>query len=207
MPRGITSILRSIPFLKKFALWMLVPANEYRPREWVKMLANPLVHSMGKNVIIRPTVRKDIFPYNDFFVGNETLIEDFSTLNNGVGEVRIGNKTIIGISNVIIGPVSIGNNVMLAQNVVISGLNHQYQDIGIPPKEQPVLREQITVGDNVWIGANSVVTAGISIGKHSVIGAGSVVSRDIPEYSVAVGNPARVIKKYNFETQLWEKVD
>ena len=205
MPRSVASYIRSIGFLKKIAHWLLIPAHEYRPRKWVNAVANPLVHSMGKNAIIRQTVRQDIFPYNDFYVGQNSLIEDFSTINNGVGEVTIGDRTIIGISNVIIGPVSIGNDVMLAQNVVVSGLNHQYEDITLPPKDQPVNRQKIRIGDHVWIGANSVITAGVAIGKHTVIGAGSVVSADIPEFSVAVGNPARVIKRYNHETGTWEK--
>nr|WP_262895498.1 acyltransferase [Mucilaginibacter segetis] len=94
---------------------------------------------------------------------------------------------------------------MLAQNIVLSGLNHGYEDISTPPRIQKVNTKQITIHDNVWIGANSVVTAGVTIGKHAIIGAGSVVTKDIPAYSVAVGNPARVIKKYNFETQTWQK--
>ena len=82
---------------------------------------------------------------------------------------------------------------------------HGYQDVSIPPRHQKVTTQLITIDDNVWIGANCVVTAGVTIGKHSVIGADSVVTRDIPPYSVAGGNPAKVIKQYNFTTQLWEK--
>ncbi|MBC7912746.1 MAG: acyltransferase [Pyrinomonadaceae bacterium] len=148
----------------------------------------------------------DVLPFNNFVLGDYSSIEDFCTINNGVGDVIIGNKSIIGIGNVIIGPVTIGDNVMLAQNIVVSGLNHGYQDITIPPKDQPVTTKPITIRDNVWIGANCVITAGVSIGKHSVIGAGSVVTKNIPEYVVAAGNPARILKKYNFESQNWEKV-
>jgi acetyltransferase-like isoleucine patch superfamily enzyme len=99
-----------------------------------------------------------------------------------------------------------GDYVMLAQNIVISGLNHGYEDVTLAPRLQKVVTRQIIIEDNVWIGANSVVTAGVTIGKHAVIGAGSVVTKDIPPFSVAVGNPARVIKKYNFETKNWQKV-
>jgi len=148
----------------------------------------------------------DLLPFKNFSVGSNCIIEDFATINNGVGDVSIGNNVGIGLSNVIIGPVKIGNYVMLAQNIVISGLNHGYEDITTPPRLQKVVTKQITIEDNVWIGANSVVTAGVTIGKHAIIGAGSVITKDIPEYSVAVGNPARVIKKYNFESGNWEKV-
>jgi len=64
----------------------------------------------------------------------------------------------------------------------------------------------IIIEDECWIGANAVITAGVTIGKHSVIAAGSVVTKNIPPYSVAVGNPARVIKQYNFETKQWLRV-
>ena len=147
----------------------------------------------------------DVLPFNDFHLGNYSVIEEFSTINNGVGNVIIGERSIIGIGNVIIGPVDIGNDVMLAQNIVISGLNHEYADISRPPKNQGVSKKLIKIADNVWIGANSVITAGVSIGKHSVIGAGSIVTKDIPEYTVAAGNPAKIIKRYNFESQAWEK--
>ncbi|MBW8331762.1 MAG: acyltransferase [Prolixibacteraceae bacterium] len=110
------------------------------------------------------------------------------------------------MSNVLIGPVTIGNDVMLAQNIVLSGLNHGYEDINIVPHKQPVTKKKITLEDEVWIGANSVVVAGVTIGKHSVIAAGSVVTKNIPPYSVAVGNPARVIKQYNPQTGIWERV-
>ena len=148
----------------------------------------------------------DLFPFKSFRIGSNSIIEDFATINNGVGDVEIGNNCGIGISNVIIGPVKMGNYVMLAQNIVISGLNHGYEDISLPPRVQPVITKQITIEDNVWVGANSVITAGVTIGKHAIIGAGSVVTKNIPPYSVAVGNPARIIKNYNFETNSWQKV-
>jgi acetyltransferase-like isoleucine patch superfamily enzyme len=95
----------------------------------------------------------------------------------------------------------------LAQNIVVSGLNHGYEDVITPPSLQKTTTKQITISDDVWIGANSVITAGVTLGKHCVIGAGSVVTKDIPEFTVAVGNPARIIKKYNTITQAWEKVN
>lgn len=203
---SLASKIKSNPTLKKLALWLLMPSGQHKPRLWVKMFINPFKHKKGKHSVIRRRTRLDVFPYNPFELGAYSVIEDFSTINNGVGAVQIGSKTIIGIGNVIIGPVSIGNNVMLAQNIVVSGLNHGYEDVSLPPSIQPVSTSQITIADDVWIGANSVVTAGVSIGKHAIIGGGSVVTKNIPDYSVAVGNPARVIKKYNFESKAWEKV-
>ena len=148
----------------------------------------------------------DVFPFNDFRLGTRSVIEDFSTINNGVGDVLIGERSIVGLGNTIIGPVQIGNDVMLAQNIVVSGMNHGYEDISLPPSRQKDICKQIVIGDNVWIGANSVITIGVQIGKHSIIGAGSVVTKDIPAFSVAVGNPAKVIKQYNFSSEVWEKI-
>jgi len=85
-------------------------------------------------------------------------------------------------------------------------LNHSYQDITIPIHKQGVSRQEITVEDEVWIGANCVVVAGVTIGKHSVIAAGSVVTKDVPPYSVVVGNPGRVIKQYSFDSNKWENI-
>ena len=203
---SIASFVKSNPKVKKIALWLLMAAHENKPRLWVKYFLNPFKHTRGRGARVRSRVRMDVFPFNRFSLGSASMIEDFATINNGVGDVIIGDQTLIGIGNVIIGPVTIGNHVMLAQNIVISGLNHGYQDIATPPSKQPVECMQIAIADRVWIGANSVITAGVSIGRHSVIGAGSVVTKDIPDFSVAVGNPAKVIKQYDKITQCWKKV-
>ena len=202
----LLSAIKSNPKLKKIVHWLLIPRGQARPRLWVRLFVNPFIHKKGKGTIIRFNTRMDLFPFKNFKIGSNSIIEDFATINNGVGDVLIGNNTGIGLSNVIIGPVKIGDYVMLAQNIVISGLNHGYEDVTVPPRLQIVVTKQITIDDNVWIGANCVITAGVTIGKHAVIGAGSVVTKDIPSFCVAVGNPARVIKKYNFETSSWQKV-
>jgi acetyltransferase-like isoleucine patch superfamily enzyme len=203
---SLQSIIKSNPAVKKFVHWLLVPRGQARPRLWVRLFVNPFVHKKGNGTLIRYNTRMDLFPFKGFKIGSNSIIEDFATINNGVGDVLIGDNVGVGLSNVIIGPVKIGNYVMLAQNIVISGLNHGYEDVTTPPRLQKVITKQITIEDNVWIGANCVVTAGVTIGKHAVIGAGSVVTKNIPPFCVAVGNPARVIKKYNFETGGWQKV-
>lgn len=181
-----------------------MPSNDFRPRWWVRAFVNPLKHKKGKGAVIRQYTRMDVFPYNVFSVGNKSIIEDFCVINNAVGNVKIGNGTIIGISSVIIGPVEIGNGVMLAQHVVASGLNHEYKDVDISPGRQKVECKKITIEDDVWVGANAVITAGITIGKHTIVGAGSVVTKSVPAYSVVAGNPAKIIKQYNFGTKGWE---
>lgn len=203
---SIVETIKANPKLKKLALKAMMPKNQSRPRLWVKIFLNPFKHTKGKNSRICRFTRMDVMPFNNFVLGNDSTIEDFTTINNGVGDVLIGDRVRIGMSNVLIGPVTIGNDVMLAQNIVLSGLNHGYEDIKIVPHKQPVTKKRITLEDEVWIGANSVVVAGVTIGKHSVIAAGSVVTKNIPPYSVAVGNPARVIKQYNPQTGIWERV-
>jgi acetyltransferase-like isoleucine patch superfamily enzyme len=89
----------------------------------------------------------------------------------------------------------------------MSGLNHGYEDINLPIHKQPVSMSPIVIENDSWIGANVVVTAGVTIGKHSVIAAGAVVTKSIPPFSIAVGNPARVIKQYNFESGKWERTN
>lgn len=202
----ISTIIKTSPPLKKIANWMLIPTNDFKPRLWVRLFLNPFKHKRGAGSIVRFNTRMDLFPFNKFELGGKSIIEDFTTVNNGVGDVFIGCRTIIGLGNTIIGPVQIGNNVMLAQNVVISGLNHGYEDISRPPAEQPVMTKNIIIMDDVWIGSNSVITAGVRIGKHAVVGAGSVVTKDVPDYSVVVGNPAKLIKRYNFETLTWSRI-
>jgi acetyltransferase-like isoleucine patch superfamily enzyme len=147
-----------------------------------------------------------VLPFNKFVLGRKSTIEDFSTINNGVGDVIIGDRSLIGMGNVIIGPVTVGNDVIFAQNVVVSGLNHEYRDINMPIMQQPVTTAQITIGDSCWIAANVVITAGVTIGKHCVVAAGAVVTKNIPDYTVAAGNPAKPIKRYDEATNEWIRV-
>ena len=182
---------------------MLIPKGEARPRFWVKAFLNRFFHKRGKGSVIRRRTRVDVLPFNNFALGSRSVIEDFCTINNGVGDVLIGDNTLIGMGNVLIGPITIGNNVIFAQNVVASGLNHEYRDINVPIHMQDVTTKMITVGDDCWISANSVITAGVTIGKHCVIAAGSVVTKDIPAFTVAGGNPAKPIKRYDEVMKEW----
>ncbi|HRE41226.1 MAG TPA: acyltransferase [Ignavibacteria bacterium] len=203
---GIKEKIISNPKLKKFIHRLIIPENQARPRLWVKWFLNPFKHKKGKGSKICRWTRMDVLPFNKFELGEYSTIEDFATVNNGVGDVIIGVKTRIGLGNVIIGPVQIGNNVMLAQNIVLSGLNHSYENIEIPIMNQQVTKSKIIIEDDCWIGANSIILSGIQIGKHSVVAGGSVVTKNVPPYSVVAGNPAKILKKYNFESNKWEKV-
>lgn len=205
MRMSIIDNIKSNPRLKEFALYLLIVPQQARPRLWVRWLINPFKHYYGQRSLVRWKSRLDVFPFNDFVVGAEAIIEDYVIINNGMGGVFIGNRSFIGISTVLIGPLRLGNNVIIAQNVVFSGLNHGYQDIDMPISDQPCTSANIVVEDNVWIGANSVITAGVHIGKHAVIAGGSVVTKNVPSYAVVGGNPARILKQYNTESKQWER--
>jgi len=203
---GFVEKIKNNPKLKKLTLLLLMPKNQARPRLWVRLFLNPFIHKKGKHTIIRRNTRMDVLPFNNFYMGNNSIIESFSTINNGVGDVIIGDRSKIGISNVIIGPVNIGKDCIFAQNIVLSGLNHGYEDINISPEDQPTSTADIIVEEEVWIGANAVVVAGVTIGKHSVVAAGSVVTKNVPRYSVVGGNPAKILKQYNPESKKWERI-
>ncbi len=203
---GIVDKVKSNPRLKKLVLYMLIPKNQARPRLWVKLFVNPFKHHKGKGSLIRRSVRMDVMPFNYFSLGKDSTIEDFSTINNGVGDVVIGDRVRIGLGNTLIGPITIGNDIMFAQNIVLSGLNHGYEDISLPISDQPVSTKPIVIEDEVWIGANAVITAGVTVGKHSIVAAGSVVVKSVPPYSIVGGNPAKLLKQYNQTTKSWERV-
>ena len=202
---SIIERIKSNQKLKQRVLFLMMHPVKTRPRLWLRCLQF-LYMKKGKKSVIYRSVRKDIVPFNGFSLGKSSVIEDYSIINNAVGDISIGDHTRIGLGNTIIGPVLIGNNVIVAQNVVISALNHKFEDVLMTINQQGVKTDQIIIEDNVWIGANSSVLAGVHIGEHVVVGAGSVVTKDIPPFSVVVGNPAKIIRKYDFQVKQWIKV-
>lgn len=196
--------IKSNERLKKAVHTLIMHPVKTRPR-WTARLFQFIYLKRGKHSVIYKSVRKDLVPFNNFSLGEYSVVEDYCTLNNAVGDIYIGNHTRIGMGNTIIGPVKIGDKVNLAQNIVISGLNHNFQDASIPISDQGVTTSPVIIDNDVWVGANSVILPGVSIGKHSVIGAGSIVTKDIPAYSVAIGNPAQIVKKFDFENKEWIK--
>ncbi|GAB3897685.1 acyltransferase [Larkinella knui] len=193
------------PRLKGLIHWLLIPRHEARPRRWVSWFVNPLIHKRHRTSMIRSSVRLDVLPFSPFNLGAHSVIEAFSVINNGVGPVLIGDRCTVGIGSVVIGPVTIGTDVIIAQHVVVSGLNHSYEDVSRSIREQPVVTRPIVIEDECWIGANVVITAGVTIGRHSVVAGGSVVTRDVPPYSVVGGNPARLLKQYDTTEKIWVK--
>lgn len=122
--------------------------------------------------------------------------------------LSIGNNSVIGNYNHIYATSSIiiEDEVLTADKVYISDCAHSYEDIRTSILRQPIKQlKDIVIEQGVWIGEN-VCIIGASVGRNSVIGANSVVINDIPSYCIAVGAPAKVVKKYNSNTQKWESV-
>lgn len=147
--------------------------------------------------------------------GYNCRMECVSTKTGKCGSIQMGKNVKIG-DNVHIASaekVAIGNNVLMASHIFISDLDHgnyageNQTSPQISPDVREIYAEPIHIGDNVWLGENVVILKGVSIGNGCVIGANSLVNKDIPENSIAVGSPARVIKKYNFEHNTWENVN
>lgn len=201
---GIKEKIKSHPMLKKLVLNFIMHPVKTRPQWWIRLFSFTYL-KRGKGSVIYRSVRKDLPPFRKFSLGKYSVVEDFSCLNNAVGDLTIGDYTRVGLRNTIIGPVSIGNHVNLAQNITVTGLNHNFEDVHIPIDEQGVSTSPVIIEDDVWIGANAVILPGVTIGKHSVVAAGSVVNRSIPPYSVCAGIPARIVKQFNFERNEWCK--
>jgi len=92
------------------------------------------------------------------------------------------------------GTVVIGDNVMIAPNVMIAGGNHGIEACGIPMYYQRGASRGIRIGDDVWIGANAAILDGVTIGTGAVVGAGSVVTKEVPPNAIVAGNPARLLR-------------
>lgn len=186
--------MKGSPQLKRLLDFLIMNQTETRPRWYVRLLA-PLYQHRGRGAVIHRSVRMDTPPYRRFSIGEKSVVESFSCVNNAVGDVVIGHHTRVGLHNTIIGPVSIGNHVNLAQGITVTALNHNFADPSRRIDEQGVSTTPVTIEDDVWIGANSVILPGVTVGTHSVIAAGAVVTRNVPPHTLVAGVPAKVIKE------------
>ena len=190
----IRNRFKESPKLKSFVDWLIMNQVQTRPRWYIRMLA-PLYQHRGRHSVIHRSVRMDTPPYRKFSLGDYSVVESFSCINNAVGDVLIGDHTRIGLHNTIIGPVKIGDNVNLAQGITVTALNHNFNDPSKRIDEQGVSTSAVNIGNDIWIGANAVILPGVSIGNHSVVAAGAVVTKDVPAHTLVAGVPAKVIKE------------
>ena len=190
----IRAKFKSNPRLKRMVDWLIMNQVETRPRWFIRLLA-PLYQHRGKHALIHRSVRMDTPPYRKFYLGDYSVVESFACINNAVGDVIIGDHTRIGLHNTIIGPVTIGSHVNLAQGITITALNHNFSDAEKRIDEQGVNTTPVVIEDDIWIGANAVILPGVTIGQHSVVAAGAIVTKDVPPHSLVAGVPAKVIKQ------------
>lgn len=125
-------------------------------------------------------------------------------------DIVLGDYSSIGKNSFVQSGTYIGSHVMIAPDCGIYTMNHGHQRIDIPMREQGLTKpKHVIIEDDVWIGTKTVILPGVRIGKGAIIGAGAVVTKDIPPYSIAVGNPAIVKKRRVFhkKTELHREVE
>jgi maltose O-acetyltransferase len=128
------------------------------------------------------------------YCGKNVNIEYGASFNSG-RYVSIGDNSGLGYNLRIGGKVTIGRDVMMGHDCIIWTHNHGFDRTDIPMTEQGFYPEEpVTIGDDVWIGARVIILPGVNVGSHAIIAAGAVVTKDVPEYAIVGGNPAKVIK-------------
>ena len=134
-------------------------------------------------------------------IGPHAYFEPGVWLTSDAGRISIGGGTLMNLNVMVaaVDAVTIGEHCMIANGCLITDGNHRFDDPDKPvPWQGFTSKGPVTIGDNVWLGANAVVTSGVTIGRRSVIGANSVVITDVPEFSIAAGAPARVLKSVTY---------
>lgn len=131
--------------------------------------------------------------------GHDTRVGFF-----GNGKLNIGNGCyFVNYNSFLVGAdISIGNNCLFASNILVTSENHLIEIEADRPYEN-ISCSPVSIGNGCWIGERVVILPGVTIGNKCVIGAGSVVTKSIPDYCIAVGNPARVVKQYDLEKGKW----
>jgi len=163
---------------------------------------------IGTNCLIKPTLQmtrglRHVSIGDNCYIGQKVQLTAWETDRFDTPEIVMGNNVSIGDNSHItaINSIHIGNNVLTGKRVLITDNAHGASDkdlLDIAPNQRPLSSKgPVVVEDNVWIGEKASVMPGVRIGKGAIIGANAVVTKDIPPYAVAVGNPARVIKIMN----------
>lgn len=176
-----------------------------------KLIYRKEFYSIGaKSIIFKPMQFSETQSVN---IGNSTFIAHYGWImggqNKNIITLLIGNNVQIGHFSHIIAKnrVIIENSVLIADKVYISDCEHEFLDIDNPILDQGLRYVgDVLIGEGSWIGEN-VCIIGAKIGKHCIIGANAVVNKDIPDYSIAVGVPAKVVKKYDFNIKGWVRVN
>lgn len=150
----------------------------------------------------------------NIFVGNNTTILRGSRIQlysvDGINypHIKFGNGCYISYNNTFLagGNIDIEDGVLMASNILISSENHSSDpESPIYYMDQPMKCQNVVIGEGSWLGERVCILPGVTIGKKCIIGAASVVTKDIADYCIAVGSPAKIVKRYNFERHEWVK--
>jgi acetyltransferase-like isoleucine patch superfamily enzyme len=149
---------------------------------------------------------------NKVFVRDNARIEGVSTYQGDVFNpvISIGNGVSIeqNFHLTCAKSIIIGNNTAIASNVSITDINHPYENIALPPERQNITTNEVIIGNDCKIYNNVVILPGTVLGKHNIVGANSVVlGKSYPDYSIIVGAPAKIVKRYSFEKCEWLKTN
>lgn len=181
--------------------------KKYKQNEIRQLTAN--IHMGHSSTIDYPVI---ISHGENIYMGYSTTIcsgarlQTFPDLLDTCGSIIIGNNSYFCYRLTILagGDICIGDNVVIGSDVSILSYNHGTDaHLSIPYMHQPLVPGPISIGNNCWIGNNVVILPNVSIGNNCIIGAGSIVTKSFNDNSIIVGNPAKVIKEYNFNDNTW----
>ncbi|MGB9754069.1 MAG: transferase [Roseiflexus castenholzii] len=144
----------------------------------------------------------------DSYVMKNAILHVYNFRDLPRAGIRIGARSLIGEACILRGQggITIGDDVFLAPLVQMLAVNHVYHDTSRPISLQGITCQGITVENGAWIGGGAIILDGVRIGKNAVVGAGAVVTRDVPDYCVAVGNPARIVRDLRSQPAALAKV-
>lgn len=176
---GLRAILYA-PFFGKMGM----PSYMGKPI-FVKGISNVFI---GKKVRIFPHLRMETQDGGSIVIHDDVVISQNVHLTSA-------------------GQLEIGKSALILANVFITNIDHDYTEIGKHVVNQKITVKNTFIGDHCFIGMGAAIMAGTTLGKQCVVGANSVVRGTFPDYSVIVGAPAKIVKKYNPQTQVWEKTE
>lgn len=126
--------------------------------------------------------------------GKNINIEHGANFGTGKG-ISIGDNSGIGVNCSVRGPLIMGTDIMMGPDVIILTSNHNFSALKTPMRNQGYQpKKQVCIGDDVWIGTRVIILPGINIGRGAIIGAGAVVTKDVPDYAIVGGNPAKILR-------------
>lgn len=168
--------------------WHFPEEAQALQKEWQRTLSEHQDVTFGEGCNIS---QKAAFFPDHFSCGDNCRIAAEAMVR---GTVHMGAECSINSYTVVAGNIRMGDMVRIASNTSIFGFNHGHEDVEKPFCQQGCTSKGIVIEDNVWVGANVVIVDGVHVGANTILAAGAVVTKDIPPYSVAAGNPARVIR-------------